>query len=579
MSHKEKHKNIPVPLPGIFTFFQRRLVIVILLGLVCLIGLPMRMQNMKLDGYISDDAWWHYRHVKEVVEFGHRLNPDIYEFATLSRPMTYQPLFHYVAAYAYKIFGRGLSLIQFTHYFNLIEAILYILLIYGISCLLSADRLFSVIGALGVAVSYGMIIRARAGELMPFVLGDLLAFGAVLILLIFVKGILQNKKNIWLCIIAGIFMGLSLLSWSGGVYIYLPLVLFIFIALTVERPHLGKEALKLFLLCFAAILIICLPWYLPLILKYGLNPHSKEMAWFMKGFTVLRQVKPPIFYIFTSGIPIFFIPLVFLVLLFKREASSIFFNLWIVLGAVSTYVGWRGYVAVVPVISAIAISIGLSQMAQFFFKEKFRYVLVLFTIAFLLLATFGYHISRVKIAPLDPRNPNEVRTNEKSVKMLKFLKSNYPRAVTVDHITWMSEDEAVGDLRIMAGQYLEYLPAGSSEALKDISRIYISDEENAYKLCQKYNVDLIILRKQFLQLPQLSLLFAPPELKSEDYLKVTKEKEEGNEITVSFTPKGIESMLFRMLSRQKLEKFELVYADADNTEPIPFLAVYKPLKD
>lgn len=569
---KEKHKV--VILPRFNQLLQKHSTIILLLGLICIIGLPLRIQNIKLNGYISDDAWWHYRQIKQVVESGRRLNPDIYEFVTLRRPMTYQPLFHYTVAFAYKLLGQGMPLVKFTHYFNIIEAILYILLIYGLSYLISQDRLFSLIGALATAVSYGVIIRARAAELMPFVLGDLFAFGSICLLLNLSKNIIQ-KNSIRLCLVSGILMGLSLLAWNGGIYIYLPLVLFIFIALALSKPELTKVALKLFSLCFIAIIIICLPWYLPLILKYGINPHSKEMAWFMKGFTVLHQVKPLSFYILTSGIPIFFIPIVFLSSLFKRDAINIFFNLWIILGIVATYIGWRGYVAVVPIISAIAISVGISRIVYFFFKKESRYIPTVFIIVFLLVGGIGYHISNLRLAPLNPKNPNEVRTNEKSIKMLEFLKTKYPAAITIDHISWISEDAAVGSLRMVAGQYLEYLPKGASEVLKDISKVYLADEENAYKICQKYNTDLIIVRKQLFQLPQLSLLFAPPELKSEDYLKITKENKESPEMTISFTPKGMQSILFLMLNRSSLKRFELVYADQDKNDPLPFVVVYR----
>lgn len=163
--------------------------------------------------------------------------------------------------------------------------------------------------------------------------------------------------------------------------------------------------------------------------------------------------------------------------------------------------------------------------------------------------------------------------------MLGFLKQKYPRAITVDHITWVSEDAAVGCLRMVDGQYLEYLPKGSSEVLQDISKIYLSDEDNAYKICQKYNVDLIIVRRQFLQLPQLSILFAPPELKSDQYLKITKEYEESAEITINFTPLGMQTIFFKMLNRQQLAKFELVYADQDKNNTLPFLVVYKVNKE
>jgi hypothetical protein len=575
---KGKQKE-PHPLTRIL---NKRPTIIFLLCLICVIGLPLRIQNIKLNGYISDDAWWHYRQIKQVLDFGHRLNPDIYEFTTLKRPMTYPPLFHYLVPLTYKLFARVISLIKFTHYFNVIEGMLYILLIYALSYVMTEDGLFSLIGALSTAVSYGVIIRARAGELMPFVPGDLFALAGLLLLLILLKDVFNtkeipalNNKNIILSTFAGVLFGLSMLCWSGGAYIYLPLILFVFLALILSRPGLTPLSLKLFFWCFISLIITCLGWYLPLILKYGLNPHSKEMDWFMKGFTVLHQVKPLNFYIFTSGIAIFFVPIVFLSALFKRGAVNIFIVLWIILGAIATYSGWRGYVAVVPILSAVIISIGISHIVRFFFREGSRYIPVIFILIFLLVGRIGYHISALRLAPLDPHNVNEVRTNAKSIKMLEYLKQNYPNAITIDLISWVSEDEAVGFLRMVAGQYLEYLPPGSSEALKDVSRFYLADEEGAYNIGRKYDVDLIIVRQQFLQLPQLSLLFAPSELRSDDYLRITKEAEGSGEVTINFSPKGTQAILFRMLNRQKFNRFELVYADEDRAGPLPFVVVYK----
>ena len=323
---KQKAKAIP----KLNQFLQKRSTIIILLVFVCIIGLPLRMQNIRLNGLISDDAWWHYRQIKEVVDFGHRLNPDIYEFTTLNRPMTYTPLFHYLVAFTYKLFKSIMPLVKFMHYFNVLEGMLYILLIYGLSYVITQDGLFSLIGALVASVSYGVIIRARAGELMPFVLGDLLALGGILLIILVLKDT-ANKKSALFCLVSGILFGLSLLSWSGGVYIYLPLILFAFLALVISKPKLIKVSLGLFLLCFISVIITALSWYLPMILKYGINPHAKEMDWFMQGFTVLHQVKPLSFYILTSGgIPIFFIPVVLLSSLFKRDAPNIFFILWII---------------------------------------------------------------------------------------------------------------------------------------------------------------------------------------------------------------------------------------------------------
>lgn len=286
----------------------------VLFLIVLIAGLPLRLQNFKLNGFISDDAWWHYRQIKEVTDLGHRINPDIFEFTTLERPMTYPPLFHYLTANIYKLFSKVVSLIRFTQYLNILEGFLYILLIYSIAYTISNDRLFSLIGALAAAVSHGIIIRARAAELMPFVFADLFSLAGVLALLVILKNIKHAslKKSLLLSGMAGVLFGLSLLAWNGTVFIYLPLIIFAFLSLILYKPRLTKLSLGLLGICLAAVLIIALPWYLRIALKYGINPYPKEMSWFMEKYTVMHQVKPLNFYIFTSGIAIFFVPIVFL---------------------------------------------------------------------------------------------------------------------------------------------------------------------------------------------------------------------------------------------------------------------------
>ncbi len=565
------------PLPPFNAFMQKRSVVAFLLLVICLLGLPIRMQNFKLDGYISDDAWWHFRHVREVVESGHRLNPDPYEFNTLSRPMTYPPLMHYALAYLYKtakVFSPQLSLVIFTNIFNGLEAILYILLIFAFANFFSRDKLFSLLASLAAAMSYGIIIRARAGELMPFVISDLASLMSILLICRFLERPLVKEPN-WRNFGAGALMGLAMLSWSGTLYIYIPLALFVYGVLFFVNPRERKTTIKYLLIYFAGFILVSMPWYLPFTLRHGFNPHNPEMSWFMKGFTVWHQVKPLPFYIFTSGMAIFAMPFVFINGFFRKEPRDYFLILWIVGAAIATWTGWRGYVAVVPIISAITLGVFLSRATKFYFSAHNRILPVVFLLLALIVGGLGHKISNMRIAPLEPNNINEVRTNTRSIKMLKYLKEHFPKALTFDHITWVSEDEAVGDLHMVGGQYLEFLPEGSSQVLKDVSVAYLGTEEEAYKIFSKYNAELIIVRRQILQLPQLSLLFAPPELKVDEFVKIIKEDESSEQITMNFTPQGMQSIFFRMLNKQKLDKFDLVYSDSIPGEPLPFVTVYK----
>lgn len=601
-------------------------VIFILLSVICILGLPLRSQNINLNGFISEDAWWHYRHVKEVVDYGHRLDPDIYEFTTLKRPMTYPPLFHYLVAGSYNLFKRtGIDLIKYTHYFNLIESILYIMLIYGLSVIITKDRLFSLIGALAASFSFGFIVRARCGELMPFVPSDLFALGAISIALYTLQQSINrrnsiqaqsknpvnpalrvktrnfdekhnniilppdfkeqgfterggkpelSKKHIFLSLLSGALLGLSALCWNGTILIYLPLMLLLFLSFILTNGKSRGELLKLLLFCGASFLIISLPWYLTIALKYGINPHSAELNWFMKSSTVMRQIKSLDYYFLTSGISIAFIPIILLRCLFKRTAENVFIVFWIILAAIASFTGFRGYIAVVPIISTIALSMSISWAINSFFRKPVL-LSASFIIIFLITGIIGYRITKPKIVPLDPANEYEIRTNEKNTKMLSYLKDFYPRAIALDHVTWVSEDQAIGNLKTMTGQYLEYLPKGASIAFQDVSRFYLSNETEAAEICLKYGVELIIARKQLLMLPQLNILFNNPQLNSEDYFKVKRKSPFSKETNIIFNPRGQNTMLFKMLRSQQLNKFKLIYEDKEKDASMADVVVYQ----
>lgn len=535
-------------------------VITLLLLLVLFIGFPLRIQNINLNGYVSDDAWWHFRHIKHIQETGFRLNPDIYEFATLSRPMAYPPVFHYSLGYLYnfsRLLQKNLSLIDFTNYFNVLEGLLYILLIYGLCLVFTEDRLFSLIGAIGCAVSYGMIIRARAGELMPFALADLFALTGLLILIVILKDNV-NKKAVLPCIISGILFGLSALTWNAAVLIYFPLIVLVFVAFVLSRPNLMRSAIRLFCFCFFPAVVIFLFWYVPLIIKYGLNPYPQEMMPFVKTFSLSHRFMPLKSYVLASGPWVFCVPFVFFFSFFRRNFLNIFLIFWILLAGIAAFIGWRGFIAVFPILSNIAMSICLCWLARFFRKDS-SLVPVLFISMFILVAVSGYNLSGTKVRPLNPKNPFEIRSNEKSIKMLEYLKSKYPKAITIDHIFWSSEDEAVGDLRMVIGQYLEYLPQGSSRAIEDVSGFYFSDEAAAYKICKKYNVDLVIARRQAVDPGMFEMLFYP--LIRQEPMQVRQ------------------TMLFSMLKAESLKGFELVYIDREEPKAIPFAVVYKVKKE
>ncbi|MFQ5680862.1 MAG: hypothetical protein ACE5GG_02255, partial [Candidatus Omnitrophota bacterium] len=332
----------------------------LILAVIFVIGLPLRMQNMGLAGYVSDDGWWHYRQIKQVVDYGHRLNPDPYEFVTLGRDLTYPPVFHYALGWAYKLLGRpaGLSLIEFTHYFNLAEYLAYVLLVYFICRTISASSMWSLLGPLSVAVSYGMIIRARSGELMAFVLADIFALAGLGIFLSLRNASLENKRRyIAKMSLGGVLLGLSLLTWQGAFLVWLPPALFLIAVLAWQgralsrRPALAPGAVALMVIFGLAVI-----WYLPIILRYGINPHSREMSWFMK-MTVLHKTMPWRFYFLSCGAAILAVPFVLFRIMRYDVVARMFLVFWAVQGLVAALSGWRGYLAVAPIITSVMLGI------------------------------------------------------------------------------------------------------------------------------------------------------------------------------------------------------------------------------
>src|SRR2546427_6214671 len=81
----------------------------------------------------DDDSYWHYHLEEQIIQFGHRLNPDPQTWLPLGRPETHPPLFHYGVAYAYLLLrdiGSGASLFAVAYYSNLPAIILGVASIY-----------------------------------------------------------------------------------------------------------------------------------------------------------------------------------------------------------------------------------------------------------------------------------------------------------------------------------------------------------------------------------------------------------------------------------------------------------------
>jgi asparagine N-glycosylation enzyme membrane subunit Stt3 len=106
----------------------------------------------------DDDSYWHFHLDEQIVQFGHRLNPDPQAWLPLGRPDTQPPLFHYAVAYAYlflKSIGSGVSLFTVAYYSDLPAIILGVVAIY-----LLVRELYGTVPAL-TASSYSRPCRPR----------------------------------------------------------------------------------------------------------------------------------------------------------------------------------------------------------------------------------------------------------------------------------------------------------------------------------------------------------------------------------------------------------------------------------
>ncbi|MFQ5680863.1 MAG: hypothetical protein ACE5GG_02260 [Candidatus Omnitrophota bacterium] len=201
-----------------------------------------------------------------------------------------------------------------------------------------------------------------------------------------------------------------------------------------------------------------------------------------------------------------------------------------------------------------------------------------FVIVFIIVCLTGLWLSSQRVRPLLVDSATQTRSSRRSRKMLKFLADNYPGYVARDHFFWISEDSALGDCRMVIGQYLEYLPRGAARVIKDTARIYFLPEEDAYRICSKYGLQLIIVRRHFLELAKLGLLLTEAETTSEPYMRLTAQrnkKRRAKEVSITWTDKGKNTLLARMLSQDKaMRHFALIYADGAK-DGIADIAVYK----
>ena len=255
--------------------------VVLALFLMIIIPFAIKMSCLDRDLYKGgDDSWWHFRHVNEIVETGRRPDVDRYEFATLSRNMVYPPLLHYIPAYLYTISGFGYPLIIFLSYFVFLEGALCTLLIYFVSFFMTKDKMWSLIAALASVVVYGVSSDTYSGVFLPQAMANIFGFCAMLGALSITGRVGNNTLNkVWYssALASGLMLGCAFLTWAGSMYVYLPVVVFLFAQSFFTKKSLRKESALFFGSIGAIALALAAIWYWPVVVKYGLHPYSPDI--------------------------------------------------------------------------------------------------------------------------------------------------------------------------------------------------------------------------------------------------------------------------------------------------------------
>src|ERR687885_280102 len=223
---------------GSFQFQTKHLLVIAVLAMAFTCALIMRSYPAKYGFFLNEfDPYFDYRATKYIVDHGldaYWKWHDTMSWYPEGRdiPGTSQSALHITAAYMYKIFGGGSSLLDFTILFPAIIGSLTVIVIFALVRVLGGTSagLFS---ALLFAFSPAIIQRGNLGWFKSEPLG--LFFGIVAMYL-FISAIKHKEIKYALAkaIAGGLILGLANGSWGGIQYFSIPISLF-FIALPFFR--------------------------------------------------------------------------------------------------------------------------------------------------------------------------------------------------------------------------------------------------------------------------------------------------------------------------------------------------------
>src|ERR687886_142764 len=221
----------PLLRAGSFEFQTRHLLVIAVLALAFTSAVIIRFYPVKYGYYLNEfDPYFDYRATKFIIDNG--LDAYWHWHDTMSWypegrniPETSQSGLHIVAAYLYMIFGRGISLLDFTIILPVILGSMTTIIVFALVRAL-AGTTAGMFAALFFAFTPSIIQRGNLGWFKSEPLG--LFFGLLSIYL-FISAIKhrENKYAIAKAVTGGLILGLANASWGGIQYFSIPISLFL----------------------------------------------------------------------------------------------------------------------------------------------------------------------------------------------------------------------------------------------------------------------------------------------------------------------------------------------------------------
>lgn len=469
------------------------LVIIILLGIFVRLTPIFSMQGTlsKLGQYYptSDDGFFHQHIINEILEYGHI--PDPNPLSWLGHPATYPPLYHYTVAY--------ISIL--THqpsWFVFFIFPVFIGLISIISVYLLCRKLYGPIGGIvaagTVAFSQLIALDTNVGTGLP---------SALAIPLFILSSYFILKGGLHYSILAGLVYGLSCLTWAGSLIFYLPVfVTFFFLSL-------GRNSLRLklrdFLATASVFTVIVSPFYLPIVLKYGISSFlgqnvpfvmTRSSSW-SDSWYVLRSLQ-----LYGAFFTLFIVSIPFVLYLSRRNRQYRYALIWLVPALITVSLGTRWLqvyfnqaliLSVAGFLSFLYYSRGVSRLGV---TPKTPYRIF---VKLTLILLFIYSFNIPNYLPLITSNQNEQPVQfYPAYASYVGIEKVIPKGSTV--LAWWNDGYFIsyfGFKNVWDG-FTQQVPSWGPERAKDVATIYLSPSESeSLSILNRLNVSYVLVSKAY----------------------------------------------------------------------------------